>query len=58
MDLPGRLFTLIGWRSLPEQDAARQRLPSLLDPPLQELGATVEHFLGRTRVEIDRPPPV
>jgi hypothetical protein len=56
LDVPCRLLTLIGWHSRADQEAARLRLGPLLDPPLFQLGATVERFLARTRVDVDRAP--
>ncbi len=53
LDVPSRLFTMVGWRSTEDQEAARRLLEPRLDPPLRELGATIEHFLSRTRVEIE-----
>ncbi len=54
MDVPSRLFTLLGWRTPADQEAARRFLAPLLDPPLRDLGATIERFRDRTPAEADR----
>lgn len=54
LDDPGQLFLLVGWRSADEQDAARHKLLPATRERLEELGATIEVFRGRTRAEIER----
>jgi hypothetical protein len=54
LDDPGQLFVLVGWRSAAEQDAARRSVLAATRQRLQELGAAIEDFRGRTRAEIER----
>jgi len=55
VDTPNRLFSLRGWSSPAELEAARRDLKPALVAPLLELGATIESFLGRARADITRP---
>jgi hypothetical protein len=55
VDMPSRLFSLMGWSSAAELEAARRDLKPALVAPLLELGATMESFLGRARADVVRP---
>ena len=54
VDRPGRLISLKGWRSDTDLEAAMLTLSPGLDSRIRELGASVDHFAGRLRAEVDR----
>lgn len=54
VDRPGRLISLKGWRSDEDLEAAMLTLSPGLDSHIRGLGASVDHFAGRLRAEIDR----
>jgi hypothetical protein len=55
VDVPSRLFSVIGWNAASDLEAARRDLKPVLDGPLLQIGATKEIFLGRARADIGRP---
>jgi quinol monooxygenase YgiN len=52
LDDPNHLLVVTGWASLAAAEEAQQSLWPALDAALDRLGAQIEFFRGRTRLEI------